>query len=293
MRSYADTALETPDVALQLPTGSGKTLVGLLIAEWRRRRNQERVVYLCTTRQLVNQVVEQAEEKYGLTVRGFTGRIKDYEPSAKADYRNADRIAVTTYTSLFNTNPFFDDADEVIVDDVHAGESYVSGLWSVRVERMKAEHSALHAALRSVMKPYLDFTTFARLEGQWDSANDRRWADKLPTPEFAEVRGEIAEVLDAYVADTDLRHPWSMIREHLPACHFYFSSQEILIRPLIPPTWMHAPFSTPRQRIYMSATLGGGGDLARIIHDFEDTKSLLWYKHVSKTMFEATKEAFA
>jgi superfamily II DNA or RNA helicase len=87
MRSYAETALEIPDVALQLPTGSGKTLVGLLIAEWRRRRNQERVVYLCTTRQLVNQVVEQAEEKYGLTVRGFTGRIKDYDPSAKADYR--------------------------------------------------------------------------------------------------------------------------------------------------------------------------------------------------------------
>ena len=66
MRGYADTAVETPDVALQLPTGSGKTLVGLLTAEWRRRRNQERVVYLCTTRQLVNQVVEQAEEKYGL-----------------------------------------------------------------------------------------------------------------------------------------------------------------------------------------------------------------------------------
>jgi hypothetical protein len=33
MRSYAESALEMPDVALQLPTGSGKTLVGLLIGE--------------------------------------------------------------------------------------------------------------------------------------------------------------------------------------------------------------------------------------------------------------------
>jgi hypothetical protein len=265
MRSYAETALEIPDVALQLPTGSGKTLVGLLIAEWRRRRNQERVVYLCTTRQLVNQVVEQAEEKYGLTVRGFTGRIKDYDPSAKADYRNGDRIAITTYTSLFNTNPFFDDADVIIVDDVHAGESYVSGLWSVRVDRTNPEHQALHTALRNVIKPHLDLTTFSRLEGKWDSASDRRWADKLPTPEFEEVRAEIAAVLDAHVADTDLRHPWSMIREHLSACHLYFSSQEILIRPLIPPTWMHAPFLNPKQRIYMSATLGAGGDLERMV----------------------------
>lgn len=31
MRSYAGTALDAPDVALQLPTGSGKTLVGLMI----------------------------------------------------------------------------------------------------------------------------------------------------------------------------------------------------------------------------------------------------------------------
>jgi len=50
--------------------------VGLMIAEWRRRKNQERVVYLCPTKQLVNQVVEQADEKYGLSVLGFTGRIK-------------------------------------------------------------------------------------------------------------------------------------------------------------------------------------------------------------------------
>src|SRR5579863_3679338 len=169
MRSYAETALELPDVALQLPTGSGKTLVGLLIAEWRRRKNQERVVYLCTTRQLVNQVVEQAEEKYGLTVRGFTGAIRSYEPSAKADYRSGDRIAVTTYSSLFNTNAFFNDADVIIVDDVHAGESYIAGMWSVRVERTNPEHISLHTALRSIIKPYLDLTTFSRLEGRWDS----------------------------------------------------------------------------------------------------------------------------
>lgn len=50
MHRYALEATDTPDVALQLPTGSGKTLVGLLIAEWRKRKFQERVVYLCPTR---------------------------------------------------------------------------------------------------------------------------------------------------------------------------------------------------------------------------------------------------
>src|SRR6266851_4736964 len=156
MRTYATSALSDKDVALQLPTGSGKTLVGLLVAEWHRRRNQERVVYLCTTRQLVNQVVEQAEDKYGLSVLGFTGAIKNFEPAAKADYRSGARVAVTTYSHLFNTNPYFDDVDLLIVDDVHAGESYISALWTVRIERCNPElpeHELLHAVLRSVLKP--------------------------------------------------------------------------------------------------------------------------------------------
>lgn len=53
-------------VALELPTGSGKTLVGLLIGEYRRRKNKEKVLFLCPTNQLVYQVVEQANSKYGL-----------------------------------------------------------------------------------------------------------------------------------------------------------------------------------------------------------------------------------
>jgi replicative superfamily II helicase len=134
MRTYASQGLQSADVAMQMATGSGKTLVGLLIGEWLRRKNRERVVYLCPTRQLVHQVVEQAEEKYGLTVLGFTGRIRDYTPSAKTGYRSADHIAVTTYSSLFNTGPFFHDADVVICDDAHAAENYIAVLWSVLVD---------------------------------------------------------------------------------------------------------------------------------------------------------------
>lgn len=46
LRSYLAVHTKHSDIALQLPTGSGKTLVGLLIAEWRRLKYGERVVYL-------------------------------------------------------------------------------------------------------------------------------------------------------------------------------------------------------------------------------------------------------
>lgn len=265
LRTYAAEHVDAPDVALQLPTGSGKTLVGLLIGEWQRRKFNGRVVYLCPTKQLVNQTVEQAEEKYGLTVYGFTGRARDYYPSAKAAYRDADRIAVTTYSSLFNTNPYFNDADFVIVDDAHAAENYIANLWTLSVDRINREHVALHTALSAILKPHLSRLDFSRLSGdRYDSAADRNWVEKIPTPILAELGDEISGVISEHVGGTDLEYSWNMVKDHLCGCQLYLSPQNILLRPIIPPTWTHEPFCSPTQRVFMSATLGTGGDLERL-----------------------------
>jgi replicative superfamily II helicase len=147
MQKYVADAQIAADVALQLPTGSGKTLVGLLIGEWLRRKNQERVVFLCPTRQLVNQVVQQAGQQYGLSVHGFVGSKHDFDPAAKADYQAARRIAITTYSALFNIAPFFDSPSVVICDDAHASENYIASMWSLSIRRGNHEHAALHTAL--------------------------------------------------------------------------------------------------------------------------------------------------
>jgi hypothetical protein len=264
LRTYFSKALDTPDVALQLPTGSGKTLVGLLLAEWRRRKFGERVVYLCPTRQLVNQVAEEASSKYGLTVEPFTGQVKNYAPEARAAYENADRVAVTTYSSLFNTNPFFSDPEIVIADDAHASENYIASQWTLRISRFEEDDEALFKAVAGVLKSVLNETNYGRLTGEWDSIDDMIWVDKVPTPQLAEISGELWTVIADNLGDGAQKYPWRMIGEHLNACQLYVSSSEVLIRPLIPPTWAHAPFANATQRIFMSATLGAGGDLERL-----------------------------
>ncbi len=265
MQKYASEAENVKDVALQLPTGSGKTLVGLLIAEWRRRKHKEKVVYLCPTIQLVNQAVSQAENKYGLSVVGFTGSRKKYSAADKAYYNQGDRIAVTTYSSLFNTNPYFSDADIVIVDDAHAAENYVAKMWTLSINRHAHDQAALHNVLSSIFEPHLDSTTYSRMTGQWDSVSEIYWVDKVPTPILLKIHDDIVGVLDTYTKDKDLRYPWSMLRDHLKSCHIYLSTSEIFIRPIIAPTWSLAAFNKPKQRIYMSATLGEGGDLERLM----------------------------
>lgn len=264
LRNYVANALDVPDVALQLPTGSGKTLVGLLLAEWRRRKFRERVVYLCPTRQLVHQVAEEASSKYGLTVEPFTGMIKHYSPEAKTAYQDGDRVAVTTYNSLFNTNPFFENPDIIIIDDAHAAENYMASQWTLRVSRFDTDDDALFKAMAGVLKSVLPEHNYTRLTGQWKGIDDVGWVDKIPSHLFAAITPELRATIDANVQGTEHRYPWRMLATHLHACQLYVSSSEIMLRPLIPPTWSHGPFAGATQRIFMSATLGAGGDLERL-----------------------------
>jgi hypothetical protein len=264
LRTYADKAVNAPDVALQLPTGSGKTLVGLLIAEWRRRVFQERVVYLCPTRQLVNQVVEEASTKYGMEVDGFTGSAKDYDAIAKGRYTSGQRVAVTTYSSLFNTNPFFKNPDVILLDDAHAAENYVAKMWTLQVDRKTTGHPGLFASLASVLQGVMEPYFHARLTSSTSGVNDIGWVDKISTAALAQIADEVRSILDVHSADKEIVFSWKSIGENLLGCHFYVSAQQLLIRPIIPPTWSHSPFENAKQRIFMSATLGAGGDLERL-----------------------------
>lgn len=255
-------ALDKPDVALHLPTGSGKTLVGLLLAEWRRRTRGERVVYLCPTRQLVTQVAAAAHGKYGLRVSAFLGSKHEYAPAAKTAYLDADAVAVTAYSSLFNIRPFFENPHVLVLDDAHAADNYISSNWALSIQ--KSEHPALFAALAHTFGPTLSALDRESLIGQDDSPWAQQRVDKLPTPALFQLASAITAILDTHCVDGDLHYRWGNLRSHLLSCHVYFSANSILIRPLTPPTSTHAPFAGARQRVYMSATLGHGGDLERI-----------------------------
>lgn len=79
LRAYS-TNQDATDVALELATGAGKSLVGLLIAEYRRQAHEERVAYLCPTRQLAYQLHERANA-YGIPSVVLVGPQKDYPPA--------------------------------------------------------------------------------------------------------------------------------------------------------------------------------------------------------------------
>lgn len=251
-----------PDIALELPTGSGKTLVGLLIAEWRRRKYREKCLFLCPTVQLVNQVAEQAQEKYGIKAIKFVGKKSDYCSTEISRYENSEAIGITTYSSLFNSNPFFNDSSVLIFDDAHAAENYVSVCWSIEISR--SSDTQLFNYIKGLIYPFIEENDQLRFNNYENENIDLQFVNKLPTPLFLKIRKELSQILINYCNNGSNKFRWDMIQNNLHACHLYFTANKFLLRPIIPPTESFEPFRNAKQRVYMSATLGDGGELERI-----------------------------
>ena len=214
LRAYTEKAVDKPDVALQMATGGGKTLVGLLIGEWRRKKFNERIIYLCPTNQLVHQVANLATHQYGLKVNAFVGKKSDYTPAAKGEFVGAEAIAITSYSSLFNTAPYFQNPNVIILDDAHSGENYIPKMWSLRI--LRSDHQAIYEAVATVFLDLLSCADQQRVRRGDSITNwDQHWVEKIPTPKFLDRIPELIKVLDTRLADddSDLPFAWKMIRD--------------------------------------------------------------------------------
>lgn len=251
--------LNTKNVALELPTGSGKTLIGLLIGEYRRKMKHETVLFLCTTNQLVKQVVEQANKKYGINAIAFCGRQKDYNISDWVQYSSGEAIGVTTYSSFFATNSRFDEVDIIIMDDVHSCEDYIISNWTVNI----LKNDIMFNQIAIILKDVLSDNDYTYLTTDETSICPENWCNLVPMPLLIERISEINSILQININD-ERKFAYMNIAENLKDCNIYISNQQIQIRPWIPPTMFHSAFSNAKQRILMSATLGNSGELERI-----------------------------
>ena len=258
LRSYLAEHVDTPDLALELPTGTGKTLPGLLVAEWVRRRGCGRVAYACPTRQLARQVAATAERE-GVPAVVLVGRAKDWNLQSEAKYDAARAVGIVTYNTILNSSPKLSQADLLIFDDAHAGEQYVAGAYAVTVRR--SESASVYEQALNAVGPAIGGIALQRLrEASPDASVGREVRLVVPLGQ----PGMVAH-LDAALGrlEGSDKYRYAAIRGALPSCLVYVSYASILVRPLLPPTGDNPLFSGARQRLYLSATLGEGGELER------------------------------
>lgn len=254
--------INSSDISLELPTGTGKTLVGLLIGLYRMNCFGEKILYLCPTKQLANQVHSQSIE-YGIDTHVFTGRKTEYNPKQFTEYIKGNAIAISTYSSLFNIKPRFEDPNIIILDDAHSSENLISSFWSLNINRF--DNTEIYFKIVSLFEDIIPKYLMNEIPRDRQSPFIRRKVEMIPALLYWDRIEGIREIIDD-VKDGNLFFQWHTINNNLDACNMYVSWNEILIRPWIPPSLMHRPFLQAKQRIYMSATLGsGGGELERII----------------------------
>ena len=267
LREYAAKRVAARDLAIELPTGTGKTLTGLLIADWRRRQGMGRSVFVCPTVQLVRQVVAAAEQE-GIAVVDLSGSHKTWDVAARTSYERARATAVVTYSTIFNVSPKLIEADVIVFDDAHAGEQYVSKAYTVEISRHS--HGPIWSAALEAVAPMLSAERRRQLTQNTPGNGTRELVDGLVLAQQDNLLPALSRALELLSAEPpsdrvarSQTFSYNAISAHLAACVLYLSWSKIEVRPVTPPTFENSFFGSAQQRIYLSATLGTSGELER------------------------------
>ena len=260
---YRDKFEKTTDVAVELPTGAGKTLIALLIAE-NRRRNGGKVAILSANKTLARQMLQESQE-LGIPSVLMEGPGYAISSSVKRRYQRGQSIGIMNYWVYFNQNPVIDPADLLIMDDAHLAEHCLNSLYSVEITR--SAYPELFEAL--VSEIHQRFPEYSVLADALDiSVGTSKPPELLSFIDQALISTRIEEIIDgseALKANTDLRFRWDRMRASVNQANIYLARDSLWVRPYVYPLISNRYYSDATQRIYMSATIGDQGDLGRRI----------------------------
>ncbi|KMV18296.1 hypothetical protein ACT17_11715 [Mycolicibacterium conceptionense] len=260
LSAYAAHHLNTSDLAIEMPTGEGKTLVALLIADLALDGGRS-VAYLTGTRQLAERAVDEAE-KLGLHTVRFAA--KDYGGAKLDDYHQAQAVGVMNYWVYFNSKPVPQPADLVIFDDAHLAEQPLSGLQTLRIPNISGDARLLYRTVCDLVVAHTD--AYPGLRAMRDgTARPGTPPELLSFSDWAAIATAARAEIEAspYIDDKEIKYVWPKVRDYLTRCGVLIGPSGIEVRPYHPPTTLNAGYHQAKQRLYLSATLGSMDDLQR------------------------------
>ena len=263
---YAAGAENMRDIAIELPTGGGKTLIALLILDYWRKLGHP-VAILTGNKTLAYQLQSEARDLNAPTVI-FEGSGQDFSARQLREYKRAQAIAVMNYWVYINQKPKIESADYLVLDDAQLAEGALDSLYSLRVSRW--EHKVLFERLMHLLS---DLSASPVADDFAKQINSGPWGniDLVHFSKMVEVWGELDALMEGSTqglsqSDSEMinvQFQWRRIRANGRQALMFVDSDEITLRPYVYPTQDYPLLSSPKQRIYMSATLHDLGDLRR------------------------------
>lgn len=251
---------EVTDVLISLNTGAGKTLVGLLIAQSLVNEGVDNVVYVCSTVDLVNQTLREAEKI------GINCSIRARGKFSNNFFEIGQSFCITTYSGLFHTFSVFQNKyspGAIIFDDAHVAEKLLRDAFTLTIQRRK--HEALFVETVKLCVPIFD------RYGRKETLNDiftrgQQHVLMVPPGEVRSIATQLGEILRKHGVhdDNQLKFPYNYLKDNISECAVFITNGIVEISPPFLPVFVLPYFESNKvRRIYLSATLNYKSDLAR------------------------------
>lgn len=242
------------DIVGVMHTGAGKTLVGLLMLQSKLVEEKEPAIYLCPTKQLVEQTVKQASH-YGMDVCeiGDDNRIP-------IEFKNAEKILVTTFSKLFNGKSIFGVKDftntasilkigSVLIDDAHSCVDYARNSSTIIIKNDTPAFNGIFELFKAEIErqSYGKYNSIQR--------SDASVSIQVPYWEWLSKIRDVKEILNTYFSQESADFEYRMIQNLLDFSRCYISGTQIEITPKYNPIEQIPSFSNAKHRYILSATI--------------------------------------
>jgi len=259
------------DSIIKMNTGGGKTTVGLLQLQSSLNEGIGPALYLCLDNQLVEQVLEDANN-LGINCTTFTVGGVPHE------FLNNEAILVTTFQKLFNARSVFGvqgdiarpviEIGSIVIDDAHAALNKAREVFSLRF----ASESVVYKELLGMFEESLILqsmgTAIDIIQGK-----DRFGILMVPYWSWNERLKDVTALLSDYsIENEEMKFKWPIIRDYLEHYYVFVSAQQIELAPKCLPIQKIPSYHRAKRRIFMSATLN---DDSALIKDMQVSKKAI------------------
>lgn len=251
---------EKKDVIIKMNTGSGKTVVGLVILQSCLNEGKGPAVYVVPDNYLVSQVCDEAK-KLGINVvydkQDESGSIVHGEE--KYSFKTKNSIFVTSIAKLVNGKSIFGmrqynniTIGSIIIDDVHACMDIIEQQYTVKID-------SLHPTYDKIIEIFSKYDEVRTNNQFWDATEKKDpGANKLiPFWVWQDCCDDILKMLQNvnYKEDTFAKFNLPLLIDCWKICNCVVSAKEIEITPKCIPMSKITSFENAARRIFMSATL--------------------------------------
>ena len=247
------------DVLCKMNTGSGKTLVSLLMLYSKMIEGVGPSLYLCPDKQLLEQAKLQAD-LYGISVCEieYHGQRSVFPD----DFLNSKAILLCTFQKLFNSRSIFErdniDVGSIVLDDAHVCLDKAREATTLNIPFKHDLADRLLKLFEEELKYQAPGTYHRLIQGD-------PYAKILKVPYWAWLTriNELIKLIGSFSEDRELMFKWGLIADDLKSYDCYVGPKGIEIAPSYVPFHNIRAFNEAKHRYILSATFEDQIDLIK------------------------------